>query len=262
MSDHFRKPFLKEDGDGYDVMRTVEPFCILVSIDHVSRMWEKKSYFCCCLLQEHAFESSQKYKEGKFIIELAHMIKDNGWEWLSAASSLLSDLRATLSWTFPSDTAHVHAHKRETHRHANRPTAHTPHCLPWNIQTSVPGHDKTRRQSGQRHLRSQWDSVGPFPEMYKSTIWDSKLVFCWTLSFCPLNWFWCDRPSCNCYFVSCRRYPDDTISLVTYFNLLFVNKRSCYPKSHVTVSIFRLFWLVFYDGVATDTMDVTDFLGG
>lgn len=33
-----------------------------------------------CFFQEHAFESSQKYKEGKFIIELAHMIKDNGWE--------------------------------------------------------------------------------------------------------------------------------------------------------------------------------------
>lgn len=33
--------------------------------------------------QEHAFESSQKYKEGKFIIELAHMIKDNGWDWAS-----------------------------------------------------------------------------------------------------------------------------------------------------------------------------------
>lgn len=32
------------------------------------------------LSKEHAFESSQKYKEGKFIIELAHMIKDNGWE--------------------------------------------------------------------------------------------------------------------------------------------------------------------------------------
>ncbi|CAB1347732.1 unnamed protein product, partial [Coregonus sp. 'balchen'] len=30
--------------------------------------------------REHAFESSQKYKEGKFIIELAHMIKDNGWD--------------------------------------------------------------------------------------------------------------------------------------------------------------------------------------
>ena len=31
-------------------------------------------------LQEHAFEASQKYKEGKFIIELAHMVKDNGWD--------------------------------------------------------------------------------------------------------------------------------------------------------------------------------------
>ena len=30
--------------------------------------------------QEHAFEASQKYKEGKFIIELAHMVKDNGWD--------------------------------------------------------------------------------------------------------------------------------------------------------------------------------------
>ena len=32
------------------------------------------------LHQEHAFEASQKYKEGKFIIELAHMVKDNGWD--------------------------------------------------------------------------------------------------------------------------------------------------------------------------------------
>jgi len=31
-------------------------------------------------LKEHAFESSQKYKEGKYIIELVHMIKDNGWD--------------------------------------------------------------------------------------------------------------------------------------------------------------------------------------
>uniref|UniRef100_A0A8D8Y4I4 Protein yippee-like n=1 Tax=Cacopsylla melanoneura TaxID=428564 RepID=A0A8D8Y4I4_9HEMI len=29
---------------------------------------------------EQAFESSQKYKEGKYIIELAHMIKENGWD--------------------------------------------------------------------------------------------------------------------------------------------------------------------------------------
>lgn len=39
------------------------------------------SLVLCHSLQEHAFESSQKYKEGKFIIELAHMIKDNGWDW-------------------------------------------------------------------------------------------------------------------------------------------------------------------------------------
>uniref|UniRef100_A0A0M3HIK6 Yippee domain-containing protein n=1 Tax=Ascaris lumbricoides TaxID=6252 RepID=A0A0M3HIK6_ASCLU len=32
------------------------------------------------LYWEHAFELSQKYKEGKFIIELAHMVKDNGWD--------------------------------------------------------------------------------------------------------------------------------------------------------------------------------------
>lgn len=30
--------------------------------------------------QEQAFESSQKYKEGKFIIETSHMVKENGWD--------------------------------------------------------------------------------------------------------------------------------------------------------------------------------------
>lgn len=44
------------------------------------------------LLQEQAFELSQKYKEGKFIIELSHMIKDNGWDW--GGNLLLS------SWLF------------------------------------------------------------------------------------------------------------------------------------------------------------------
>ena len=39
-------------------------------------------YLPTFLLQEHAFESSQKYKEGKFIIEMAHMLKENGWEWI------------------------------------------------------------------------------------------------------------------------------------------------------------------------------------
>ena len=35
--------------------------------------------FAVFVFQEHAFESSQKYKEGKYIIEVAHMIKDNRW---------------------------------------------------------------------------------------------------------------------------------------------------------------------------------------
>ncbi|XP_057348455.1 protein yippee-like 1 isoform X1 [Manis pentadactyla] len=42
--------------------------------------WERPGGVAPVLVEEHAFESSQKYKEGKFIIELAHMIKDNGWE--------------------------------------------------------------------------------------------------------------------------------------------------------------------------------------
>lgn len=33
-----------------------------------------------CPPQEQAFESSQKYKEGKFIIEMSHMVKENGWD--------------------------------------------------------------------------------------------------------------------------------------------------------------------------------------
>lgn len=49
-----------------------------------SRIFERlntnQSNFCSHS-QEHAFESSQKYKEGKYIIELAHMIKENGWDW-------------------------------------------------------------------------------------------------------------------------------------------------------------------------------------
>lgn len=41
-------------------------------------------FFCIFFLQERAFEMSQKYKEGKFIIELSHMIKDNGWDWVES----------------------------------------------------------------------------------------------------------------------------------------------------------------------------------
>ena len=39
-----------------------------------------KIFNFCFFFKEHAFESSQKYKEGKYIIELVHMIKDNGWD--------------------------------------------------------------------------------------------------------------------------------------------------------------------------------------
>ena len=48
---------------------------------------------------EQAYESSQKYKEGKFIIELAHMIKENGWENESwNKHSLLKIFVRTLNW--------------------------------------------------------------------------------------------------------------------------------------------------------------------
>lgn len=43
--------------------------------------WNKSWRIAFCCLQEHAFESSQKYKEGKYIIELAHMVKENQWDW-------------------------------------------------------------------------------------------------------------------------------------------------------------------------------------
>lgn len=43
------------------------------------------SIFSILSAQEHAFESSQKYKEGKYIIELAHMIKENKWDWTPSA---------------------------------------------------------------------------------------------------------------------------------------------------------------------------------
>ncbi|OON24015.1 yippee putative zinc-binding protein [Opisthorchis viverrini] len=52
-------------------------------------MWSLHSvadiYCDCCHTvlgwkYEQAYETSQKYKEGKYIIELAHLIKDNGWD--------------------------------------------------------------------------------------------------------------------------------------------------------------------------------------
>ena len=48
-------------------------YCYCTSEENCSEDIVKKA----CLRH---YESSQKYKEGKFIIELAHMIKENGWE--------------------------------------------------------------------------------------------------------------------------------------------------------------------------------------
>nr|XP_016854294.1 PREDICTED: protein yippee-like 2 [Anolis carolinensis] len=67
-------------------------FCCLAKklFECLQRLSSVLSSFLFCLplvtpsvllqFKEHAFESSQKYKEGKYIIELAHMIKDNGWD--------------------------------------------------------------------------------------------------------------------------------------------------------------------------------------
>lgn len=52
-------------------------------------------FFPLLIFQEHAFESSQKYKEGKYIIELAHMIKENGWDWLTDRLKIPSPRKAT-----------------------------------------------------------------------------------------------------------------------------------------------------------------------
>ena len=59
---------------------------------------------------EHAFESSQKYKEGKFIIELAHMIKENGWEkesW-SGESGFFSEGRVDDNFLKQQSTPQLH----------------------------------------------------------------------------------------------------------------------------------------------------------
>lgn len=73
------EPISHKDGQQVLVPLVENPppwFQSVVRADRVKLIF----FVLLCVLQEHAFESSQKYKEGKFIIELAHMIKDNGWE--------------------------------------------------------------------------------------------------------------------------------------------------------------------------------------
>ena len=52
------------------------------SDDALATFWNLLLFSSSVFFQEQAFESSQKYKEGKFIIELVHMVKENGWSWL------------------------------------------------------------------------------------------------------------------------------------------------------------------------------------
>jgi len=54
--------------------------------------------------QEHAFESSQKYKEGKYIIELAHMVKENQWDWDKARVNQLGTQPVAPLFIRPSTT--------------------------------------------------------------------------------------------------------------------------------------------------------------
>jgi len=50
---------------------------------------------------EQAFETSQKYKEGKFIVELAHLIKDNGWEDGAVFGAASGSKKGTLYFSSP-----------------------------------------------------------------------------------------------------------------------------------------------------------------
>jgi hypothetical protein len=52
---------------------------LLTGLHHVADIHCQRCKTTLGWKYEHAYEHSQKYKEGKFIIELVHMFKDNGW---------------------------------------------------------------------------------------------------------------------------------------------------------------------------------------
>jgi len=53
---------------------------LLTGLHHVADIFCQRCKTTLGWKYEHAYENSQKYKEGKFIIELVHMFKDNGWK--------------------------------------------------------------------------------------------------------------------------------------------------------------------------------------
>lgn len=144
----------------------------IISISH-TLLWNVVwwlSFLCfCTFLQEHAFESSQKYKEGKFIIELAHMIKDNGWEWRSGPCSCLSlTLECSLSNCVehrppcPSRTSPhpllqllpYKKHPQNLHTFASL-HMHTPTGSPWNGTEQMTSTTTTRKWSNCLKITSQ-----------------------------------------------------------------------------------------------------------
>lgn len=53
---------------------------LLTGLHHVADIHCQRCKTTLGWKYEHAYEHSQKYKEGKFIIELVHMFKDNRWK--------------------------------------------------------------------------------------------------------------------------------------------------------------------------------------
>jgi len=53
---------------------------LLTGLHHVADIFCQRCKTTLGWKYEHAYENSQKYKEGKYIIELVHMFKDNGWK--------------------------------------------------------------------------------------------------------------------------------------------------------------------------------------
>ncbi|VDP88032.1 unnamed protein product [Echinostoma caproni] len=93
---------------------------------------------------ERAFEASQRYKEGKVIVELAHLIKDNGWdaEWLVPAR--LSS---------PSIIQQVSRKNKELPVPITMPSPPHPR-FPWSSASCLPNYESIRSESSTSVMKS------------------------------------------------------------------------------------------------------------
>lgn len=72
---------------------------------------------------EQAFVPSQKYKEGKYIIELVHILKENNWDLTSYnIRSLLDEAKISITETLYLNNSYT---KHDTHRHTQYNRKHT-----------------------------------------------------------------------------------------------------------------------------------------